>query len=57
VASTFRGATIEISVIRGSDFTSVRKDLAPGEVVNFKIKLKDGAKQVKLAKVLPTWTP
>jgi hypothetical protein len=42
-------------VIEGSDFTIVHNDLAPGEVVNFKIALKDGTKQVKFVKVLPSW--
>lgn len=44
-------------VIGGSDFTIVHNDLAPGEVVNFKVALKDGTKQVKFVKVLPSWTP
>jgi hypothetical protein len=44
-------------VIEGSDFTIVHDDLAPGEVVNFKIALKDGTKQVKFVKVLPSWSP
>jgi hypothetical protein len=44
-------------VTRGSDFTIVHDDLAPGEVVNFKVALKDDTKQVKFVKVLPTWTP
>jgi hypothetical protein len=44
-------------VTRGSDFTIFHNDLAPGEVVNFKVALKDDSKQVKFVKVLPTWTP
>jgi hypothetical protein len=44
-------------VTRGSDFTIFHNDLAPGEVVNFKVALKDDAKQVKFVQVLPTWTP
>jgi hypothetical protein len=31
--------------------------LAPGEVVTFKVALKDDAKQVKFVKVLPNGTP
>jgi hypothetical protein len=42
-------------VIEGSDFTIVHNDLAPGEVVNFKLALRDGTKQVKFVKVLPSW--
>jgi hypothetical protein len=44
-------------VIEGSDFTIVHNDLAPGQVVNFKVALKDGAKQVRFVKVLPSWSP
>jgi hypothetical protein len=44
-------------VITGSDFTIVHNDLAPGEVVNFKVALKDNAKLVKFVKVLPSWSP
>jgi hypothetical protein len=44
-------------VIKGSDFTILHNDLAPGEVVNFKVALKDGTKQVKFVKVLPSWSP
>jgi hypothetical protein len=44
-------------VIEGSDFTIVHNDLAPGEVVNFKVALKDDTKQVKFVKVLPSWSP
>jgi hypothetical protein len=44
-------------VIEGTDFTIVHNDLAPGEVVNFKVALKDGAKQVKFVKVSPSWSP
>jgi hypothetical protein len=44
-------------VTEDSAFTIVHNDLAPGEVVNFKVALKDGAKQVKFVKVLPNWTP
>jgi hypothetical protein len=44
-------------VVWGSDFTIDHDDLAPGEVVNFKVALKDGTKQVEFVKVLPTWTP
>jgi hypothetical protein len=40
-----------------SSFTIVHNDLAPGEVVNFKVALKDDAKKVKFVQVLPTWTP
>jgi hypothetical protein len=43
-------------VTRGSDFTIVRKDLAPGDVVNFKVALKDDAKQVKFVRVMPSWS-
>jgi hypothetical protein len=43
-------------VIRGSDFTVAHNDLAPGEVVNFKVALKDGTKQVKFVKVEPSWS-
>jgi hypothetical protein len=42
-------------VIEGSDFTIVHNDLAPGQVVNFKVALKDGTKQVRFVKVLPSW--
>jgi hypothetical protein len=41
-------------IARGSDFTVVHNDLAPGEVVNFKVALKDGTKQVKFVEVLPS---
>ena len=44
-------------VIEGSDFTIVHNDLAPGQVVKFKIALKDDTKQVKFVKVLPSWSP
>jgi hypothetical protein len=44
-------------VVGGSDFTIVHNDLAPGEVVNFKVALKDAAKQVKFVKVMPSWSP
>ena len=44
-------------VTRRSDFTIFHNDLAPGEVVNFKVALKDDAKQVKFVQVVPTWTP
>jgi hypothetical protein len=44
-------------VTQGSDFTIVHKDLAPGEVVNFKVALKDDAKQVRFVKALPSWSP
>ena len=44
-------------VSEGSDFTIVQNDLAPGEVVNFKVALKDGTKQVKFVTVLPSWSP
>ena len=44
-------------VIEGSDFTIVHNDLAPGQVVNFKVALKDGTKQVRFVKVLPSWSP
>jgi hypothetical protein len=44
-------------VVWGSDFTIDHDELAPGDVVNFKVALKDGTKQVKFVKVLPTWTP
>jgi hypothetical protein len=47
----------ERMVTRGSDFTVAHNDLAPGEVVNFKVALKDDAKQVKFVKVLPSWSP
>ena len=43
-------------VSRGSDFTIFRNDLAPGEVVNFKVALKDTAKQVKFVRVMPSWS-
>jgi hypothetical protein len=43
-------------IIRGSDFTIVHNDLAPAEVVNFKVALKDGSKQVKFVKVQPSWS-
>lgn len=38
-------------VVGGSDYTIVHNDLTPGETVNFKIALKDTAKQVKYVKV------
>jgi hypothetical protein len=41
------------AVIDGSDFTIVHNELAPGETVNFKVALKDDAKQVKFVKVTP----
>jgi hypothetical protein len=44
-------------VIGGSDYTIVNNNLAPGEAVNFKVGLKDGAKQVKFVKVMPSWSP
>ncbi len=44
-------------VIEGSAFTVVHNDLAPGQVVKFKIALKDDTKQVKFVKVLPSWSP
>ncbi len=44
-------------VSEGSDFTIARNNLAPGEVVNFKVALKDGTKQVKFVTVLPSWSP
>jgi hypothetical protein len=44
-------------VTRGSDFTIFHNDLAPGEIVNFKVALKDDAKKVKFVQVMPTWTP
>jgi hypothetical protein len=44
-------------VIQGSDFTVVHNDLAPGQVVNFKVALKDGTKQVKFVKLEPSWSP
>jgi hypothetical protein len=44
-------------VVGGSDFTIVHNDLAPDEVVNFKVALKDAAKQVKFVKVMPSWSP
>jgi len=37
----------------GSDFTIVHDDLAPGEVVNFKVALEDKTKQIKFVKVTP----
>ena len=37
-------------VSRGSDFTIVYNDLAPGEVVNFEVALKDATKQVKFVR-------
>jgi hypothetical protein len=43
-------------VVGGSDYTIVHNNLAPGEVVNFKVALKDGTKQVKFVKVLPSWS-
>lgn len=44
-------------VVRGSDYTIVHNDLAPGETVNFKVALKDTTKQVKFVEVIPTWSP
>jgi len=44
-------------VTRGSDFTIVSKDMAPGEVVNFKVALKDDSRQVRFVKVVPSWSP
>jgi hypothetical protein len=44
-------------VTEDHSFTIVHNDLAPGEVVNFKVALKDDAKKVKFVQVLPTWTP
>jgi hypothetical protein len=44
-------------VSEGSDFTIARNNLAPGEVVNFKVALRDGTKQVKFVKVVPAWSP
>jgi hypothetical protein len=44
-------------ITSGSDFTIVHNDLLPGEVVNFKVALKDDTKLVRFVKVLPTWTP
>ena len=41
------------AVIEGSDFTIMHNELAPGETVNFKVALKDDAKQVKFVKVTP----
>jgi hypothetical protein len=41
------------AVIEGSDFTIMHDELAPGETVNFKVALKDDAKQVKFLKVTP----
>jgi hypothetical protein len=41
------------AVIDGSDFTIVHDELAPGETVNFKVALKDDAKQVRFVKVTP----
>lgn len=40
-------------VTKGSDFTIVHNDLAPGEVVNFKVALEDKGKQIKFVKVTP----
>jgi hypothetical protein len=37
-------------VVGGSDYTIVNNDLAPGEVVSFKVALKDAAKQGKVRK-------
>jgi hypothetical protein len=42
-------------VVGGSDFTIARNNLAPGEVVNFKVALKDDTKQVKFVKVMPSF--
>lgn len=47
----------QTSVARGSDFTIGHNHLAPGEVVKFKVALKDDKKQVKFVKVLPSWSP
>jgi hypothetical protein len=44
-------------VVEGSAFTIVHNNLAPGEAVNFKVALKDDAKQVRFVKVLPSWSP
>ena len=41
------------AVIDGSDFTIMHNELAPGETVNFKVALKDNAKQIKFVKVTP----
>ena len=41
------------AVIEGSDFTIMHNEIAPGETVNFKVALKDDAKQVKFVKVTP----
>jgi hypothetical protein len=41
------------AVIDGSDFTITHNELAPGETVNFKVALKDDAKQVKFVKLTP----
>jgi uncharacterized surface anchored protein len=40
-------------VVAGSDYTIIYNDLAPGETVNFKVALKDGAKQIRFVKVTP----
>jgi hypothetical protein len=42
-------------VSEGSNFTIVHNDLAPGAVVKFNVALKDGTKQVKFVKVVPSW--
>jgi hypothetical protein len=44
-------------LIRGSDYTVLHNDLSPGETVNFKLALKDAAKQIKFVKVMPSWLP
>ena len=43
-------------VARGSDYTIVHNDLAPGEIVNFKVALKDDGKQVRSVELIPSWT-
>jgi hypothetical protein len=43
-------------VTRGSDYSIIHDDLAPGEVVNFKVALKDDGKHVRSLKVDPSWT-
>ena len=40
-------------VIAGSDYTIIHNDLTPGETVDFKAALKDGAKQIRFVKVTP----
>jgi hypothetical protein len=42
-------------VSEGSNFTIVHNDLAPGAVVKFKVALKDGTREVKFVKVVPSW--